>query len=95
MKPSKLESAYMGNVAELGCICCYLLDNGYAPAQLHHIREGQGMAQRASNWLVVPLCPDCHTGSNGIHGDRNYLNILKMTELDLLAATIARMQGSR
>lgn len=84
----KSDKAYMGRVAELGCIVCKVLFSRFEPAQVHHIREGQGMAQRASNWLVVPLCPSCHTGPQGIHGDRSLMRIGKLEELDLLALTI-------
>ncbi len=73
----------MGRVAELPCVLC-----GEQGVQVHHIREGQGMAQRASNWLVVPLCPSCHTGPLGVHGDKTMMRINKMTELDMLAKTI-------
>ncbi len=73
----------MGRVAELPCVLC-----GAHGVQVHHIREGQGMAQRASNWLVVPLCPSCHTGPLGVHGDKTMMRINKMTELDMLAKTI-------
>ena len=73
----------MDKVAQLPCGLC-----GAHGVHLHHIREGQGMAQRASNFLVVPLCPSCHTGPSGVHGDKTMLRIHKMTELDLLAQTI-------
>ncbi len=46
------------------------------------------MSQRASDYLAIPLCPDCHQGKSGIHGDRTLLRIYKTTELDLLAKTI-------
>jgi len=51
------------------------------------VREGQGMAQRASDWLVIPLCEFHHTGKNGIHG-HGFEAMTKLTEMDLLAATI-------
>lgn len=50
------------------------------------------MAQRASNFLVIPLCPDCHTGSMGVHGDKTMMRLMKVTELDLLARTIEALQ---
>ena len=84
---TKAEKKYMNRVAELPCVCC-----GVTGVQLHHIREGQGMAQRASNFLVVPLCPDCHTGPSGVHGDKSMMRIQKMTELDMLAKTIEALQ---
>lgn len=46
------------------------------------------MSQRASDWLTVPLCQECHTGPNGLHGNRSLLRIRKLEELDLLAMTI-------
>jgi len=59
--------------------------NQYRPATLHHPRYGEGKGQRASDWLVIPLCPDCHQGPQGVHGDRTYLRILKLKEKDLNA----------
>lgn len=58
-KPNKAEREYMGKVAEMGCRICQ------RPAEVHHIRTGQG-AKRASHYDVIPLCPDHHR--NGNHG---------------------------
>jgi hypothetical protein len=80
------EKQWMNRVAELPCACC-----GEHGVQLHHIREGQGLSQRASNWLVVPLCPPCHTGPAGVHGDKTMMRIHKLTELDMLADTIRKL----
>lgn len=80
---TKAERIWMSRVAELPCSLC-----GEEGVQLHHIREGQGMSQRASNFLVVPLCPSCHTGPIGVHGDKTMMRVKKMTELDMLAKTI-------
>ncbi len=84
---------HMGRVAQMQCICCKLLGQAQtSKTDVHHIREGQGGAQRADDMLTIPLChDDCHQGRNGIHGDRTYLRILKMTELDLLAASLEEM----
>ena len=57
---TKAERVHMGRVAALGCYLCRHLGLGDTPAQVHHVREGQGMAQRASNWLTVPLCEKHH-----------------------------------
>ena len=75
-------------VAALGCILCRHADLGETPANLHHIREGQGMGQRASDWLVIPLCKEHHQGNTGIHGGQFY-SIWKLDEFDLLAMTLA------
>lgn len=85
---TKAEKRYMNRVAELGCVVCRMLGYGSTPAQLHHVREGQGMAQRAQNWLVIPLCPEHHQGKTGVHGDRSAMRQLKVDELDLLSQTI-------
>lgn len=84
---------HKNRVAALGCMVCQALGLGQTPAQLHHIREGQGMGQRASDWLVVPLCPDHHTGPRGVHGDQTDLRIAKVTEMDLLAMTLEALDA--
>lgn len=38
--------------------------------------------------MTIPLCPPCHTGPNGIHGNKSLMRIQKLDELDLLARTI-------
>ncbi len=83
----KTESAYMGRVAELPCAIC-----GDMPAEVHHLREGMGMSQRASNFLTIPACPECHRGRRGLHGDKSLLRARKLTEMDLLASTIEALQ---
>lgn len=79
--------SYKSAVASLGCMACRLLGHGETPAMLHHVREGQGMSQRASDFLIIPLCHEHHQGKHGIHG-HGFESITKMTEMDLLAATI-------
>jgi hypothetical protein len=89
-RATQAEKAHMDRVAELGCILCkHLNAPQLSKTDLHHLREGQGMAQRASNWLVVPLCHDsCHQGPLGIHGNKTLLRIAKADEMDLLAWTL-------
>lgn len=87
------ESDYLGRVAALGCILCKRLGYGFTAPQIHHVREGEGGAQRAPNWLAVPLCEPHHTGSRGIHGNRLALLPLKADEMDLLAWTIEELNS--
>jgi len=84
------ESKYMGRVASLGCYLCRHLGYGFTSAQVHHIREGQGMSQRASNFLTVPLCDTHHSNSSedGIHGMRRAWKLASVGEMDALANTI-------
>lgn len=92
---SNAAKRYMARVAEQGCALCRAIGHGETPAEIHHIRTGQGAGQRASDYLVVPLCPDHHRGPHGIHGDRAAFRNAAITELDLLADTIALSMGRR
>ncbi len=92
---SNAAKAHMGRVASLGCVLCQHLGRGPTPAEVHHIREGQGAAQRASDFLVAALCPECHRGASGIHGlgRRGFERRYRLSELDLLAMTIERLEA--
>jgi hypothetical protein len=93
---TKAEGAYLARVAALGCRLCdrlgYLSAEG-GPVEIHHPRNGQGMAQRAQHWLAIPLCPECHRGTTGIHGNRFRLKQAKVDEMDLLADTIKALNS--
>jgi hypothetical protein len=54
---NKAEKEHLSKVASVGCIVCRMQGNEESPAEIHHIRHGQGMSQRASNYEVIPLCP--------------------------------------
>ena len=43
-----------------GLYCLQNLNLGETPAEIHHIRTGQGAGQRADNFKVIPLCPIHH-----------------------------------
>lgn len=91
---TRAEGKHLTRVAALGCVLCSVLERGdEVPAEIHHPRIGQGGAQRASHWLAIPLCPDCHRGTRGVHGDRRLLKQAKITEMDLLAETIKRLSS--
>lgn len=54
---------------EIGCVI-----SGQTPATIHHCHGGSmvargvytGMSQKSSDWLVIPLCAEFHTGNRGI-----------------------------
>ena len=94
---TKAEKSHMDKVAALGCCICRLLGLGETPAQIHHIREGQGMGQRAGHFLVIPLCLEHHTGNNGIHGmgTRRFESAYRTTELRLLDETLELLEKRR
>lgn len=78
----------MAMVADLPCCVC-----GAEGVQVHHIREGQGISQRASHFLTIPLCSDHHTGPLSIHMSKRQFENMYGSELDLLAGTIKRLMG--
>ena len=82
---NKAEKTYLNRVAELPCAAC-----GDTPIQIHHIREGQGMGQRAGNGMVIPLCPECHLGDFSIHSSREQFTGIYGSELQLLNETILK-----
>jgi hypothetical protein len=44
-------------VAGLDCIVC----GRYGPSQAAHVNFGKGMGLKASDALIFPACPSCHT----------------------------------
>ena len=87
----KAERLYLGDVASMGCVVCRNSGWGESPAEIHHIRNGQGMSQRASNYETIPLCPAHHrTGGYGIaiHAGQEEWEGAWGTERQLLEQTI-------
>jgi len=79
---------YKNMVADFGCAVCG------APAALHHPRFAVGMGQRASDWLVIPLCgPHHQTGGYGtaIHAGQQAFEQNHGTEEKLLAQTLEKV----
>lgn len=80
------EKKHMGRVAELGCMVCLRMGHEGTPSELHHPRNGVGMAQRSGHMSVLPLCPQHHRGNMGIHGmgRKAFETHYGFTEKDLL-----------
>lgn len=57
---TKADKQHLSDVASLGCIACRNAGYGATPAEIHHVRSGSGMAQRAKHTRVLPLCPRHH-----------------------------------
>ena len=85
---SNAAKRHMNRVGALPCAIC-----GTSPVELHHIREGQGAAQRAPDTLVIPLCPEHHRGASGIHGlgRKGFYTRYKRDELAYLAETLEKL----
>lgn len=88
------EQKHKDRVARLGCILCRQLGYGETPAALHHPRFSEGIGQRASNFLVIPLCHEHHQGASGLHGlgTREFERRYKLSEPVLLALTIEALE---
>ena len=82
---TKDEKKWMSKVADLGCLVCRRLGYDGTPAELHHIRAGQGWG-RPDNFHVIPACPEHHRGKTGIHGlgTKGFVRHYGFTEQDLL-----------
>ena len=92
MSRDRHASDYMGRVKSLPCVLCSLLGQPQSGVtEAHHIRTGHGMGDRASDFLTVALCVDCHRGTHGFHGTKALMRIAKLSEMDLLAETVRLM----
>ena len=78
--PTKAERIHVERIKSMPCVIC----NEPGPSDAHHIKQESG-------WHCVPLCKSCHTGRNGIHGERHMWKLKKMDEVDALAATVERL----
>ena len=83
---------YHDRVAQMPCaLCAELGQVQRSPTEVHHIRAGQGMSQRAGHFLVLPLSYESHRGPNGLHGDRSLWHIAGHDELSLLDRHLERV----
>jgi len=86
----------MNSVAELGCLVCKRMGYPGTPAELHHPRAGTGAGRRASNWDVIPLCPEHHRGNTGVHGlgTKGFVKHWGFDEQDLLNDVQLALNGT-
>ncbi len=86
MSKTKAERRHMDLTASLGCVACRNAGLGASPAELHHVRAGQGVGQRARHTQVLPLCPRHHRASypTGFHAAPRSWQAEHGTELELL-----------
>lgn len=81
----KDEKKHLSEVASLGCSVCRRLGFLGTPAEIHHIRAGQGWG-RSSHFNAIPLCPEHHRGRTGVHGlgTKRFVKQYGFTEQELL-----------
>ena len=88
---TKAELIYKGRLAQLGCMACRRIHGPHdpGPVELHHLRTG-GWGKGGFKTLM-PLCPDHHRGSLGIHGmgTRAFERHYGFTQQDLLNDALA------
>ncbi|OIV47978.1 hypothetical protein BK025_00050 [Sodalis sp. TME1] len=89
------EKRHLSRVASLGCIACRRVGLGATPAEIHHIRDGQGAGLRASHYETIPLYPPHHrTGGHGvaIHAGRKVWEENYGAEQELLRQIRAELE---
>lgn len=74
------ESKHMGRVKELDCVVC----GEPGPSDAHH-------PEQQLHYICIPLCPDCHTGSDGWHGTRLRWKLRKINELQAINKTVGAL----
>jgi hypothetical protein len=91
----KAEREHVNRVASLGCVACYVQSGEwFTPGEIHHIREGQGAAQRAGWFEVICLCPSHHRNSEkpankiAVHAAYKTFTATYGSERELLTLTL-------
>ena len=79
-KLTSRQRKHLATIKQMDCAVC----GQPGPSDAHHIEQHK-------QYLCVPLCKDCHTGTNGWHGTKNLWRIRKMDELDALNDTLAKL----
>jgi hypothetical protein len=89
---TKASRAHMGRVKRMSCVCCRLMGSTQTSvSDVHHIRQDR---EERNDWLTIPLCHNsCHQGPLGVHGDKTFLRILKLTEWGLLAVVMEELEA--
>lgn len=91
---TKAEQEHLARVAALGCIVCKNFGYEDTPAEIHHCSKGTGLAVRADNFHVIPLCRLHHRdGGHGVavHAGRRTWEKNYGTEEELLAQVNAEL----
>ena len=81
------ERAHLDLVKGCPCVLC----DAPAPSEAHHVVQGD-------HFTCIALCPDCHRGPNGIHGDQTMMRLrYRITgtagELRAINETLRRCYG--
>lgn len=61
---TKSDNEWLAAITDLGCIACLVQGTPGSPAEVHHIRAGQGRGQRSDHQKSLALCPPHHRGTH-------------------------------
>ena len=76
------ERRHVSAIKEQPCVVC----DSHGPSDAHEPEQGM--------WFIsIPLCPECHRGKHGWHGDRQRWKLRKMTELAAINETLRRLNA--
>jgi hypothetical protein len=79
-KPTADEAAHIARIAEMDCVVCDVA----GPSEVHEPEQCM--------WFIsLPLCPLCHRGPQGWHGNRLRWTLRKMTELKAINETLRKV----
>ncbi len=89
---TKADNAWMAAATGIGCIACLVQGTPGTPAEIHHLREGQGRGMRAEHQKSIALCPAHHRGTDhprtpSIHMAKRAFESQFGTELELYERT--------
>lgn len=90
---TKAERHHLAKVAALGCMACREIGFYDTPAEIHHIRHGQGMGQRSSDYEAIGLCAGHHRHlPNSIHQNKTLFEKTFGTERELLEKVLNEIE---
>jgi len=77
------ERQHVAFVKQLDCVVC----DTSGPSEAHEPEQGA--------WYVsIALCPECHRGSGGWHGNRARWKNARMSEIQAINETIRRLANA-
>jgi Recombination enhancement, RecA-dependent nuclease len=97
MSKTMADKQWLDDVSSLGCVACRNAGYGTTPAEIHHVRTGSGMAQRAAHTQVLPLCPRHHRACYppGFHAAPKSWQVEHGSEETLLAQVVREVAELR
>lgn len=84
-EPNRRERRHKGIVKELPCYGCGV----HGQSEAHHILlDCEGKRWRRDHRFIIPACPDCHRGPEGIHGIGSEAEWCERNDKDTVAEAV-------